>query len=444
MIVVNKPNILFLADTTHHTKAVSDHIAAIITHESIHWHVVNPLVCKTIDKFDFSGFDAIGLHYSVKPYNHYYLSRTLQRKIAEFQGTKFLFLQDEYQKVNQVQHFLYELGFDVLFTLVNRQYMDQAYSDPRIAQLKKISVLTGYVPDDMKSIVSPPIKNRQIDVSYRGRPCEYWLGKLAHDKQLIANQFLRHASGAQFKLNISLEESDRVYGDSWLQLLMNSRAVLGTESGASIWDVDESIQKKTKQFLKKNKNADFDTVFEAVLKPYDGNLLYSAISPRVFEAAATKTPMIMFPGYYSGICQADKHYIVLEKDFSNIKDVLEKLRDTDYLQTLADRVHIDLIESDLYSQHTFATLVSDELLSQINTHAKKKNTTTFSFQLEDELKKHKYLNQFRCLYTESFFIISNFFKLLCDPRYTFFSKIETLIEGMRRYTAYLLPRLQKR
>lgn len=75
---MDKPNILFLANTTHHTSAVKNHIKAITTGNNINWHIINPLTCKTIDKFDFSLFDAIGLHYSIKPYDHYYLTSGLK------------------------------------------------------------------------------------------------------------------------------------------------------------------------------------------------------------------------------------------------------------------------------------------------------------------------------------------------------------------------------
>ena len=98
-----KPTILFLADTTHPAQAVHDHIQAVTSAEQFNWHVINPLVIKVIDKLDLSCFDAIGLHYSVKLYTNYYLSAQLKRKIADYAGIKFLFLQDEYQRVNQMQ-----------------------------------------------------------------------------------------------------------------------------------------------------------------------------------------------------------------------------------------------------------------------------------------------------------------------------------------------------
>ncbi len=438
---MNLPNILFLADTSHHTKAVQDHINAITGSECFNWHVLNPLLNKVIDKLDLTNFDAIGLHYSVKPYNHYYLSKVLQRKIAEYQGTKFLFLQDEFQRVNHVQSYLHHLGFHVLFTLVNPSLLEDAYPDPRLKNLKKINVLTGYVSDDMQHIVSPRVHERTIDVSYRGRQCEYWLGSLAHEKITIAEEFIQQTQHAHLNLDISTQEQDRVYGENWLRLLMNSRAVLGTESGASIWDFDESIKNKTNAFLKKHKNADFQRVYQEVLKPYDGKILYNAISPRVFEAAATRTPMIMFPGFYSGVCQPDEHYIVLEKDFSNIDEVVKKIKDLDFLQALADQTHRDLIASNAYSQQQLADLVGRELSLLLTKGVISKQAIDQSVHLN--IQKNKYLNALRCFFTEIYFIAYHFLSMLFDPKQTTWSKLKTLSKGFKRYVAYLLPRLKR-
>lgn len=443
---MNKPNILFLANTSHHTSAVKSHIKAITSDTNIHWHIMNPLTCKTIDKIDLSMFDGIGLHYSIKPYDNYYLSSKLKKNISLFQGVKFLFLQDEYQKVNLVQEFLYTLGFNVLFTLVNQKIIDKAYPDPRLSKLKKITVLTGYVDDDMKFIDSPPISARSIDVSYRGRKCDYWLGSLANEKQLIANEFINHTKDSDLKLDISLEESQRLYGDKWLKFLMNSKAVLGTESGASIWDFDGAIQKKTNQYIRAHKKVDFNEVYENVLKPNDWNIAYNAISPRVFEAAATKTAMIMFPGEYNNVCYPDLHYIVLEKDFSNLDDVLKKLKNNDFLQNLVDRTHTDLIKSGLYSQDVFSKLVNEELLNQIKNrtvHKPQINYLDVSIKIKNKTKHYKWLNKLRCTYIEINFIIINFYKLLFAPNHNFSEKIKILTAGIQRYIAYLLPRFKK-
>lgn len=441
---MEKPDILFLADITHHTQAVRDHIQAITSDARINWHLVNPLTCKTIDKLDLSSFDAIGVHYSIKPYNHYYLSMGLKKCLAAYTGIKFLFLQDEYQKVNQVQEFMFKLGFHILFTLVKQDMVQLAYPDPRLSALKKVTVLTGYVSDAMKTMTSPPIHRRLIDVSYRGRRCEYWLGSLAHEKEMIAAEFLKRVENTnhKLKLDISTKESARVYGQDWLKLLMSSKAVLGTESGASIWDFDDAIRNKTNHYLRRHKQADFHEVYARVLQPYDGKIMYNAVSPRVFEAAATKTPMIMFPGEYSQVCQPDIHYIVLEKDFSNLADVLKKLKDFDFLQQLADNTYADLIESDLFSQHQFSQLVGTELLSLINSRRKTRSIDGISEQITQTIRRYKHLNRFRCLLTEMTFVGCNFLKLLFDRKHPLSAKVKTLVEGGKRYLAYLLPRMK--
>ncbi|VEG89672.1 hypothetical protein [Legionella spiritensis] len=439
----NKPNVLFLADTTHHTAAVQDHIQAITSGDGVHWHVINPLVCKTVDKLDLSLFDAIGIHYSIKPYNHYYLSAGLKRKISEYSSVKFLFLQDEYQRVNQVQDYLYALKFNLLFTLVNQSIIAKAYPDPRLCGLKKVTILTGYVQEDMKLWSSPDIAQRPIDVSYRGRRCDYWLGSLAYEKQFIAEQFVRKAADKHLKLDISLEESDRVYGDAWLTLLKNSKAVLGTESGASIWDFDRSIEKQTNAYLRRHKNADFPEVYEQVLKPYDGKILYNAVSPRVFEAAATKTPMILFPGEYSGVCKPDIHYIKLEKDFSNMEEVCEKLKDYQFLQQLADRTYATLIESNEYSQHQFANIVMSEVLELIKTE-RYENSSVVDTCIKANIAKNNILNLSRRSITELRFIIVNGFQILFDGKYSLSTKLMNLFKGFKRYASYLSPRLKRK
>ena len=435
-----KPMILFLADTTHPAQVVHDHIHAVTSADDFTWHVINPLVIKVIDKLDLSCFDAIGLHYSVKLYNEYYLSRQLKRKLAEYSGVKFLFLQDEYQRVNQIQDFIAQTGFQVLFTLVSPQYLEVAYPDSRLKSLLKVPVLTGYVSDAMKTYTAPKISDRGIDVSYRARRCEFWLGSLAYEKQWIADEFLRRTQDKGLRLDISLEETDRIYGDAWLQLLGNSKAVLGTESGSSIWSFDRSIEKKTNHFLKKNRHANFDTVYENVLKEQDGKILYSALSPRVFEAAAMKTAMILFPGYYSGVCQPGKHYLVLEKDFSNIESVLEQLNDASLLQELVDRTYDDLIVSGRYSQEVFARTIADVLLQLIPL---KRRSGEFMWKaMEADFEKHRKLNRIRRAKTELGFIMSNFFQFLFDGKYRFHERLGLLVKGFRRYVLYFLPRIK--
>ena len=47
----------------------------------------------------------------------------------------------------------------------------------------------------------------------------------------------------------------------------------------------------------------------------------------IFETAAFRVCLILFPGSYSGILKPNIHFIELEKDFSNISEVLDQMKD---------------------------------------------------------------------------------------------------------------------
>ena len=81
--------------------------------------------------------------------------------------------------------------------------------------------------------------------------------------------------------------------------------------------------------------------------------LMNQISPRVFEAIANKTALLMFKGEYSGILKKDWHYISLEKDFSNLEECLERVKDKAYLQRMVDRAFDDIISSNKYHERGF-------------------------------------------------------------------------------------------
>ncbi len=433
-------SILLLADYTHCTMAVADHINAITQGSEFQWFVENPLICKTLHKLDFNMFDAIGLHYSIRPQRAYYMPKSLYRKIKAFSGTKFLLLQDEYQRVNDISDHMANLGMHVLFTLVRPEWVDRAYPDPRLRNMKKVTLLTAYVPDTLLNRETPKIADRKMDIFYRSRTCDFWLGKLAQEKVLIAEGVLNHASKYHLNVDISVQEKDRIYGKEWVKRLSNARAVLGTESGTHIWDFDGSIEKTVSRALCKKPNANFDEIHREFLEPHEGKLQYNAISPRIFEAAALRTPLIMFPGYYSGVCQPDQHYILLEKDFSNFADVALKLKDDHYLQNLADRAYDDLIASGKFAQKTMGETIARELE---NLMCKKEQDSSINIAntIITSKKKHRIQNAIFLLLAEIQFGTRNVFSILFDRRYPLSKKISTILSGIQRYLVYITPRI---
>lgn len=436
--------ILFFCDNTHNTAAVSDHIKAITQASCHEWYVENPLSCKVLHKLDFSMFDAVGFHYSIRPNKVYYCSTALFRKVQEFQGIKFQFLQDENYRVNDMMESMVQLGIDVLFTIVRPELVRKAYPDPRLKNTTFITVLTGYVPDNLHHLVTPPIAERTTDIFYRSRTCPYWLGKLAQEKVIIATEVEKLAKQYNLTVDLSVREEDRVYGAEWVRRLSSAKAVLGTESGTSIWDFTGDMEKLTNHYLSKNPHASFEDVSQKILAPYESNILYSALSPRIFEAAALKTPMIMFPGWYSGVCKAGEHYIVLEKDFSNFADVVKQLQDVYGLQQLADRTYVDLIESGKYDQKVLAVTVDEAFTSLVKSKSQVNliHREEVVNMVQQTKANYALTNSFFWGLSELRFVFSNFFRILFDRTHPISQKAGRLYQGAARYLLYLKPRIK--
>ena len=66
------------------------------------------------------------------------------------------------------------------------------------------------------------------------------------------------------------------------------------------------------------------------------------ITPRSFEAISMKTVQVMYPGEYSGILEAWKHYLPIfsfsREDFSNANEICDLLRNDLFLQKMAMRL----------------------------------------------------------------------------------------------------------
>src|SRR5262249_15954022 len=79
------------------------------------------------------------------------------------------------------------------------------------------------------------------------------------------------------------------------------------------------------------------------------------------EAAALRTPMILFEGRYSGILEPWQHYVPLKKDFSNIDEVVSALRNPEMLQAIAGRAYREVAMNPLYSHQHFITECDDAI-----------------------------------------------------------------------------------
>src|SRR5690606_30961167 len=122
--------------------------------------------------------------------------------------------------------------------------------------------------------------------------------------------------------DIEIDEHKRLYGPSWHEFLGDCRATLGTESGANLFDWDGQLKEAVLAALMRDPDMTFESAYERFLRPHDNIVRMNQVSPRIFEAVALRTALVLFEGDYSGVVQPDEHYLPLKKDFSNVDEVL--------------------------------------------------------------------------------------------------------------------------
>jgi hypothetical protein len=362
---VSRPRSVLLLCRTTRAEAgnVAEHIGAL---EHLSRHDVRTF--NPVDRpdaaalLDLDEFDVVVIHYTIVATLERYLPAVLRDKIARFRGLKVQFVQDEYRWIDAVTAGMRQLGIGVLFTCVPERELPKVYGD-RVPGLRTVATLPGYVPDALVGEPVPPLAERPVDVGYRGRTVPHWLGRLGHEKVEIGRGFLARAAAHGFRCDISSAESDRIYGEAWYRFVASCKATLGTESGASIADYDGSIERAVKEYLVRHPNASFAEVERELLAPHEGNVTINTISSRMFEAAALRTAMVLFPGDYSGAIEPWTHYIPLEKDFSNMADVLRRLRDVPFLDDLTERAYVDVVASGRFSLRRFVAEF-DELVER--------------------------------------------------------------------------------
>ena len=316
------------------------------------------------EKICLKRFDVVVIHYtlSIGPLINHYFDRNFLEQFKNFSGLKVVFFQDEYRNIDCYQAHLVEYGFDLLFTIVPEKEIEKVYPTAKLPKLKKINVLTGYVPDSWDSEkYFVDISNRPIDLGYRSRAMPFWLGKLGHEKISVMRAIKNHRSSKNLVLDMSVNEGDRLYGENWKIFLSSCKAVLGTESGAKIVDFSGDLEKTVDEYVYKNPNITFEQVYDKFLSVYENNVKLAQISPRCFEAAMLKVPMILVEGDYSGILRKNEHYIELKKDLSNIEEVCKNLSNIAYLEKISKIAYEDLISSGIYSYAKFIEKFDFEL-----------------------------------------------------------------------------------
>tara|TARA_Y100000589_G_scaffold319621_1_gene348407 strand:- start:13480 stop:14604 length:1125 start_codon:yes stop_codon:yes gene_type:complete len=333
----NKKKVLFLADTFQRAGAIKDHIESINNYSSHKIFTANPRRCFRNPKILFKDFkfDSIIIHYSICILFENFLSNEWKEFLINFRGNKILIIQDEYRWIKQINFMIHKLGIKVIFSSLSQNNAKNVYSKNLDFLDKIVTTLPGYVTDkfisNYKSKV--PFSLRPNDIFYRGKNLPITTGIVSKEKSFIGELVKRKTKN--LNLDISSRDEDRLYGPNWQLLNKLSKATLATEGGASIYDFDGNLIDKLQDFMNEKKTNRESLFYKKYLAKLEGNIIHRILTPRIFEAISTATVLILFPGKWSNLLMPYKHYIPLERDGSNIKEVQSYLKNNDLLEFIS-------------------------------------------------------------------------------------------------------------
>src|SRR4029079_3607281 len=97
------------------------------------------------------------------------------------------------------------------------------------------------------------------------------------------------------------------------------------------------------------------------LHRYEGNLDYGKVSPRHFEAAATRSIQLLYEGQYAGIFEPYRHFLPVKRDLSNLDALLDFARDERRAKEMTDAAFDEVIMNEGLGYKAFVSEVDDVL-----------------------------------------------------------------------------------
>lgn len=249
--------------------------------------------------------------------------------ILEAARCRVVMPQDDYSRSDVLDAFVVDQGFDVVFTPITRD-LHVLYPRATAAGVKFEEAFTGYFEaKDWQRIsqFARPFRERSIDVGQRVRYLPPQLGEKAGIKGRLAIKFGELAETRGFNCDISTKPEDVLLGDDWWRFLGNMKFTVSRRGGASMADPTGRLADRVRRYQMRHPEATMEDIALNVSMKGGKEGDFSAISPRLFEAAASGVCQILEPDHYVDGLEPWVHYIPLEADFSNIDEVFAAMND---------------------------------------------------------------------------------------------------------------------
>lgn len=266
----------------------------------------------------------------VLPPSFYYFNQGHRRRLLEDVAarasrrfTTIFFLENEYRLLADKVAYARALGASVLVSQFPVDVAQSLYGPHFEGTI--VSAPAGLNSEVYRP--GPPMAMRRIDVGTRSHIYPAMLGDA--ERNALLERFARGGGPIErLTVDISVDEKDRLSREGWARFLADCRATVATEAGASelSWGIGQpSVSGKV-------------------------------VSSRHFEALGTKTAQIMFPGRFNDLLRPGEHYLALERDFRNLDEVCDAVRDPAFLTRLTDAGYEFALSGHTYGHRVRAIL----------------------------------------------------------------------------------------
>jgi hypothetical protein len=311
------------------------------------------------------------LNYRFTPLWPYIKNR--HKKIAQRAGKVVAIAQDDFWANKLLDNWCMDWDVDRILTPISND-LNVLY--PRSIKTKEFrTALTGYV----KSGPIPQtalLRDRPIDLGQRVRDMPPHLGRLAQAKSKQAVVMANAATSAGFRVDVSTRAEDSFIGEAWFDFLSSCKFTVGMKGGASLHDPYGLTHTKVQAYLARHPDASFDEVERKCFKGKDMKHEFTAISPRLFESSMAGTCQILQRDDYLGVLEPWRDYIPLERNFSNVNEVVSTMRDLDKCQEIVTNARIALVDSQMFDYSQLVESACQGMLPEASDECTTWNTFT--------------------------------------------------------------------
>lgn len=233
-------------------------------------------------------------------------------------GKLAVFIGNEYDLMDKKFAFLRESGAEYVCSQLPLDTAQWLYG-----QIPGLEVLG--VPHALNPDVFFPQNNeeRTTDIGFRGDFYPNFIGDSGRNDFIY--YFLNN--GNSLGLNCDIQRL-KVERKEWARFLNNCKSIVGAESGLLYLDRKGELVKRAKEYCARFPDATVQEVRDNCYENYELDYISGrCISSRHFEPVGTKTCQMLLEGRYNDILIPGEHYIEVKKDFSNIAEAVEQIKD---------------------------------------------------------------------------------------------------------------------